>query len=76
MKALSIRNLPDEVYGALKVMAAANHRSMQEQVRCIIEREARLVTGGGLAAAREWRRRLSGRPLGDTVEDVRQDRAR
>jgi plasmid stability protein len=27
MKALSIRNLPDDVYEALKAMAAANHRS-------------------------------------------------
>lgn len=76
MRALSIRNLPDEVYDALKAMAAANHRSMQEQVRCLIEREARLAAGPGLAAAREWRIRLSGRTLGDTVEDVRQDRAR
>jgi len=45
MKALSIRNLPDDVDEALKTMAATNHRSMQEQVRCIIEREARLATG-------------------------------
>ncbi len=76
MKAMSIRNLPDDVYEALKVMAAANHRSMQEQVRCIIEREARLASGSGLAAARAWREKLAGRKLGDTVEDVRQDRAR
>lgn len=76
MKALSIRNLPDDVYDALKAMAAANHRSMQEQVRCIIEREARLVAGPGLATAREWRMKLAGRSLGDTVDDVRQDRAR
>lgn len=33
MKALSMRNLSEEVYEALKAMAAANHRSMQEQVR-------------------------------------------
>ncbi len=76
MRALSIRNLPDDVYEALKAMAAANHRSMQEQVRSLIERETRLAAGSGLAAAREWRIRLSGRNLGDTVEDVRQDRAR
>ena len=76
MKALSIRNLPDDVYDALKTMAAANHRSMQEHVRCIIEREARLAAGPGLAAARAWRTRLAGRTLGDTVADVRQDRAR
>lgn len=76
MKALSIRNLPDDVYEALKAMAAANHRSMQEQVRCLIEREARLAAGPGLATARVWRMRLTGRSLGDTVADVRQDRAR
>ncbi len=76
MKALSVRNLPDDVYEALRAMAAANHRSVQEQVRCLIEREVRLASGSGLAAAREWRVRLAGRTLGDTVEDVRQDRAR
>ncbi|MFH1044978.1 MAG: plasmid stabilization protein [Pseudomonadota bacterium] len=76
MKALSIRNLPDDVYEALKAMAAANHRSMQEQVRCIIERETRLAASPGVASARSWRERLAGRKLGDTVEDVRQDRAR
>lgn len=76
MKALSIRNLPDNVYEALKAMASANHRSMQEQVRCLIEREAKLASGPGLTVAREWRMRLAGRKLGDTVEDVRQDRAR
>jgi plasmid stability protein len=76
MKALSIRNLPDDVYDALKAMAAANHRSMQEHVRCIIEREARLAASPGLATARAWRTRLAERKLGDTVEDVRQDRAR
>lgn len=76
MKALSIRNLPDDVYEALKALAAANHRSMQEQVRCLIERETRLVAGPGLATARVWRSKLADRKLGDTVEDVRKDRAR
>lgn len=76
MKALSIRNLPDEVYESLRAMAAANHRSMQEQVRIMIERETRLAASSGLSQARAWRLRLAGRELGDTVNDVRQDRAR
>lgn len=76
MKTLSIRNLPDDVYDALKALAAANHRSMQEQVRCLIEREVRLAAGPGLATARVWRTRLAGRNLGNTVEDVRLDRTR
>lgn len=76
MRALSIRNLSEEVYDALKMIAAANHRSMQEQVRSMIEREAKLVSSPGLAEARAWRMRLAGRNLGDTVADVQQDRAR
>lgn len=76
MRALSIRNLPDDVYEALKTMAAANHRSLQEQVRCIVTREARLASAPGLAVAQAWRARLAGRKLGDTVDDVRQDRSR
>ena len=76
MKALNIRNLPNDVYEAIKLMAVANHRSMQEQVRCLIEREVRLVSGTGMTTARDWRMRLAGRNLGDTVADVRQDRTR
>jgi plasmid stability protein len=69
MKALSIRNLPDDVDKTLKAMAAANHHSM-------IERETRLTAAPALAAARAWQLRLTGRNLGDTVEAVRKDRAR
>lgn len=76
MKALSIRNLPDDVYEALKTMAITNHRSMQEQVRSMIIRETKLAASSGLAEARSWRLRLAGRELGDTVADVRQDRER
>lgn len=76
MKALNICNLPDDVCETLKKMAAANHRSMQEQVRCLIEREARLVRGSGMEVAHTWRFRLAGRSLGNTVKDVRQDRSR
>ncbi|MEO5348813.1 MAG: hypothetical protein H7836_04120 [Magnetococcus sp. YQC-3] len=76
MRALSVRNLPDDLDEAPKTMAAANHRSMQEQVRHIIEREVQRATNNGLAEARAWRDRLAGRNLGDTAEDVRQARAR
>ena len=76
MKSLSIRNLPDDVYDALKAMAKANHRSLQGQVRCLIEHEIRLLGSAELVKAREWRARLAQRNLGDTVRDVREDRER
>ena len=70
MKALSIRNLPDDVYLAFSQMCAQNQRSMQEQARLIIEREVRLAVSPGLSVARLWRERLTGRVLNDTVQDV------
>lgn len=76
MKALHIRNLPDDVHEALKGLAAANRRSVQEYVRALIEREVRLARPSPLETARQWRSKLAARSLGDTVEDVKGDRAR
>ncbi|MBF0135514.1 MAG: hypothetical protein H7833_05535 [Magnetococcus sp. DMHC-1] len=76
MKASSVRDLPDDVHESLKAMAVADHCSVQEPVRCLVGREAGLIGDDGLSEARAWRIRLAGRHLGDTVEDVRQDRIR
>ncbi len=38
MAALTIRNLPPEVVSALKLLAQRNHRSMEQEVREMIER--------------------------------------
>ena len=59
MKALSIRNLPDDVYLAFSQMCAQNQRSMQEQARLMIEREVRLASSPGLSVAKQWRERLA-----------------
>ena len=76
MKSISIRNVPDTVYTALQEMARANHRSLQEQIKCILEQEASLVKGSPLAAAANWRKRFKGRKFTDTVKMIRQDRKR
>ena len=78
MKTISVRNISDEAYAyeSLKAMAEANHRSMQEQVRLIIEREARLGRCSAVAKARAWRERLAGRVFVDAVTEVREDRSR
>jgi hypothetical protein len=62
------------MYEALKRLAAASHRSVQEYVRALIEREVRLARPSPVEAARQWRGKLAGRTVGDTVEDVRADR--
>jgi len=76
MKSISIRNVPETVYTALQGMAKANHRSLQEQIKFILEQEVRLVKGSPLAAAANWRKQLKGRKHSDTVKMVRQDRLR
>ncbi|HEC16278.1 MAG TPA: Arc family DNA-binding protein [Sedimenticola sp.] len=76
MRSLSVRNLPDSVYEGIKRMAEANHRSMQEQIRHLLEQEVRLAANSPLSAAGEWRARLASRNLADTVNDVREDRRR
>jgi plasmid stability protein len=76
MKTLTVREVPDAVYTVLKEEAATTGRSLQEQVRWILAKEARLRQGGFLDAARRWQRRTAGRDLGDTVADIRAGRNR
>jgi predicted CopG family antitoxin len=76
MKAISIRNIPDDVYAALQKMAKRNRRSLQEQIKLILEQEAKLGNRSFLTEAAEWRKRLKDRNLKDSVEMVRKDRAR
>ena len=53
MAAVTIRNLPDEIHRALKVMAAKHGRSTEAEVRTLIEAyvlpSARLHMGTALA---------------------------
>lgn len=76
MKSISLRNVPNDVYVALQEMARINHRSLQEQVRHILEQDVRLRRGSSVQTAAKWRSRLSGRRLSDSVQSIREDRQR
>ena len=76
MKTLTVREVPDEVYAVIRREAERNHRSLQEQVRQVLEKEARLRQGGFEAEVARWRRALAGRALGGTVADIRSGRGR
>jgi hypothetical protein len=71
-----VHSLSDEVYEGLRRLAASNHRSMQEQVRVLIERELRYAQTSAVTRARDWRARLAGRNFATVVDDIRADRAR
>ena len=76
MPSLSLRGLSDQTYEGLRQLATSNHRSMQEQVRLLIEREVRYAQVGGVERARRWRSVLAGRPFPDLAADIQADRSR
>jgi predicted CopG family antitoxin len=76
LKAISIRNVPDEVYTALATMAKNNRRSLQEQVKYLLEKETQLLKESSILKARTWRKRLANRSLKDIVKMIREDRSR
>lgn len=76
MTAISIRKIPESTYKTLKEMAVKNQRSLQEQVRYLLEQEVKLVNRSSLANAREWRKRLQNRPHSNVVDMIREDRSR
>jgi len=76
MPSLSLRGLSDQVYKGLRQLAIRNHRSMQEQVRLLIEREGRYSQVGAVERARQWRSVLAGRNFSDLAVDIQAGRNR
>lgn len=76
MKALTIRNVPDDLYRLIARLAKRNRRSIQQQVLTIIERTRVLDHESSVEKAMRIRERLAGRNLGNTLEEVREERNR
>lgn len=76
MAVLTIRDVPDDLYAILKQLAARNRRSLQQEAIVQLEQARGRAGDSPLDRARAIRRQLAGRDLGDTVEEIRQDRAR
>lgn len=76
MKALTIRNIPDDLYRVIVKLTKRNHRSIQQQTLVILDRARALDISPPTETARNIRLRLSGRDSGDTVKEVYQERHR
>jgi hypothetical protein len=76
MPSLSLRGLSEQTYAGLRDLARRNHRSMEEQVRVLIEREVGLAQSDSLVRARQWREHFSGRSFPNLQSDLRADRSR
>lgn len=76
MKTITVRGVADDVYLTLVEWSRKNNRSLQEQVRHLLDQEVRMSRCSCLERAKNWRRKLRDRDLGDTVAQIREDRER
>ncbi len=74
MKAITLRNVPDDLHQALVRLAQRNRRSLQQQLLVLLEQARSLDGESPLRRAAELRQRLAGRDLGDTVAEIRAER--
>lgn len=75
MTQMLVRDLPPEVVERLKERARSNGRSLQKEVRAILERSAGTYTmAEARAVSSEWQERFAGREFSDSAELIREDR--
>jgi antitoxin FitA len=76
MSNVLIRNVDDEVLVRLKARAKRSRRSLEAELRLVLEESAQVGRERATAAAERFRRSLEGRRHTDSVLLVREDRSR
>lgn len=76
MAQILVRNLDDSVVERLKTRAKSNGRSLEAEVRLILEQSAKVDMATARQHVMEIRRKLAGRKFTDSVELIREDRER
>lgn len=77
MGQMLVRDLSPEVVERLKERARSNGRSLQKEVRAILEGAAEVYTAAEAGeVSRRWHERLGGSDHSDSAELIREDRDR
>ncbi len=76
MAQIIVRNLDDTVVERLKARARENDRSLEAEVRNILEQSAKVDIAQARQIVMERRKELQGRVFADSVELIREDRDR
>jgi plasmid stability protein len=71
-----VRNLSTEVVRKLKIRAQQHRRSLQEELKDILEQAARHNAKDVQARVNQVRKLFAGRKFSDSSDLIRQDRAR
>lgn len=73
---LLLRGVDARVLEVLRAKAAKSGRSLQTELHAALRRGLNLDHEGALAISNKWHEHFKGRPLPDTTEMLREDRAR
>jgi len=76
MRQVLVRNLRASVVTRLKLRARQHRRSLQEELREILEHAAKQNTAAARASVDQVRKMFAGRTFRDSSELIQRDRAR
>jgi plasmid stability protein len=76
MSVLTVRRLGEELYAKLKERARLHHRSLEAEVRAILEAALRDDREAVVREAAAFRERVAGRYRGEALREIREGRER
>ena len=76
MPVLTVRRLSEQLYAKLKERARLHHRSLESEVRAILEAALREDHEAVAREAAAFRERLAGRYRGEALREIREGRER
>ena len=76
MAQLLVRDLEKETIERLKMRAKQHDRSLQGEVKLILQNAAKLSMAETSTVARDWQKRFAGRKFSDSSFLIREDRDR
>ena len=76
MPQLLVRNLDEDTIKRLKTLAKQHGRSLQGQVKVVLEEAATLPIDEVSSLLEKWQRRLARRRFSDSARIIRKDRGR
>ena len=74
MSSIVVRGLDQKTIERLKERARLNGRSLQQEVKALLERAAGTLPCARHDGSERWWHRLGGRSISDTVQLIREDR--
>lgn len=76
MAQLLIRDLDADIIKRLKQQAKQHHRSLQGELKFIVENATKMSMEEAYHSSKMWHKRLSGHPFTDSAKLLRKDRER